>query len=193
MHCPWWVVHLNNFTCPGCLISWVCHENTVSGVPYVSSGQLMLGCYCPGGCQPPRIPGRHGWQLGTCSQFGGRCHLCVWDCSIPLPSCSGFHTPAFLPLRVEGPICSYLLSFHIFSILCSLNTPGCGLEPFQGKFFFFVSLEIPQFRLLSHVCSLRLSSGHSGLIFGASDAAGNSLPCSCLLVADMNIWATGAG
>ena len=77
VHCPRWAVQLNHFTGPGCLISWLCHEKTFSGVPCVSSGQLILGCYSPGGCQPPRIPGRHGWQLGTCSQFGGRCHLWI--------------------------------------------------------------------------------------------------------------------
>ena len=39
------------------------------------------------------------------------------------------------------------------------------LEPSEGKFSsFFPSLAIPQFGLLSHVSSLRLSSGHSGLV-----------------------------
>ena len=33
---------------------------TVSGVSCVSSGELICGCDPPGGCQPSRIPGRHG-------------------------------------------------------------------------------------------------------------------------------------
>ena len=51
---------------PGCAIS---------GVPCVSSGELISGCNPPGGYHPSRIPGRLGWQLGACSQFGGGCHL----------------------------------------------------------------------------------------------------------------------
>ena len=47
-----------------------------------------------------------------------------------------------------------------------MNGPGCALELFTGKFslsFFFFSLWLSQFGLLSHISSLRLSSGHSGL------------------------------
>ena len=47
---------------PGC---------TVSGVPCVSSGELISGYCLPSGCHPSRIPGRLGWQLGAWSQFGG--------------------------------------------------------------------------------------------------------------------------
>ena len=55
-----------------------------------------------------------------------------------------------------------------------------------------VSLAIPQFGLLSHVSSLRLSSGHSGpvLALRTYDAAHASLPSPNSLVADMSIWAT---
>ena len=56
--------------------------------------------------------------------------------------------------------------------------------------FFFSSLTIPQFGLLSHVSSLRLSSGHSGLVLTLSNAARTSLSSTHLLVADVSIWAT---
>ena len=41
-------------------VSWVHHEGTVPGVPCISSGELISGCDTPGGCEPSRIPGRHG-------------------------------------------------------------------------------------------------------------------------------------
>ena len=42
------------------LVSWVSHKSTVSGVPCVSSGELISGCDPPGICQPSRISGRLG-------------------------------------------------------------------------------------------------------------------------------------
>ena len=45
---------------PSHSVSWVCNESAVSGVPCVSSGELISGCDPPGRCQPSRIPGRHG-------------------------------------------------------------------------------------------------------------------------------------
>ena len=58
-----------------------------------------------------------------------------------------------------------------------MSMPGCSLQPFTGNFslFFFFSLAIPQFGLPSHVSSLRLSSGHWGLILTLSNAARTSL------------------
>ena len=55
-----------------------------------------------------------------------------------------------------------------------------------------VSLAIPRFGLLSHVSSLRLSSGHSGpvLTLGTSSAACASLPSPHSLVVDPSVWAT---
>ena len=72
------------------------------------------------------------------------------------------------------------------------------LELFAGNFFLFpffffffsLSLAIPQFWLLSHVSSLRLSSGHSGPFLTLSSAAHDSLFSPCLLVADASIWVT---
>ena len=52
-------------------------------------------------------------------------------------------------------------------------------------FFFFFSAVIPQFGLLSHVSSLRLSSGHSGPVLTLSTGA-----AARLLVVDASIWAT---
>ena len=43
---------------PSPSVSWVRHKNAISGVPCVSSGELISDCDPPGGCQPSRIPGR---------------------------------------------------------------------------------------------------------------------------------------
>ena len=49
-----------HFPGPRHSFSWVCCESTVSGVPYVSSGELISDCDPHGSCQPSRISGRHG-------------------------------------------------------------------------------------------------------------------------------------
>ena len=49
-----WAMHLNHLPGPGCLISQMHHESTVSVVLYVSSGELISDCDPPGGCQPSR-------------------------------------------------------------------------------------------------------------------------------------------
>ena len=68
------------------------------------------------------------------------------------------------------------------------------IRTFCRKVFysFFPSLAIPQFGLLSHISSLRLSSGRSGsaLPQRTDDAAGTSLSSPHLLVADASVWAT---
>ena len=53
-----------------------------------------------------------------------------------------------------------------------------------------LSLAIPQFRLLSHVSSLRLPSGYSGLVLTLSNAACSSPFSPYLLVLDVSIWGT---
>ena len=50
-------------------------------------------------------------------------------------------------------------------------------------------LVIPQSGLLAQVSSLRLPSGHSGLVLTLSNAAHASLPSPCLLVVDAGICA----
>ena len=49
-HSPRWVVHLNHLPGPSRSASWVHHESTVSGLPRVSSEELISGCDPPGGC-----------------------------------------------------------------------------------------------------------------------------------------------
>ena len=54
----------------------------------------------------------------------------------------------------------------------------------------FLSPTIPQFGLLSQVSSLRLPSGHSGLVLTLGNAASASLFSPSLLVAVVSVWAT---
>ena len=56
----------------------------------------------------------------------------------------------------------------------------------------FFLLVIAQFGMLFHVRSLRLSSGHSGLVCTPStnDSAGVSMPSPSVLVTDGSVWAT---
>ena len=42
--------------CPSCLVFWVYNGHAFSGVPCISSGELISGCDPSGGCQPSRIP-----------------------------------------------------------------------------------------------------------------------------------------
>ena len=56
--------------------------------------------------------------------------------------------------------------------------------------FFSLSLAILQFKLLSHVSSLRLPSGYSGLVLTLSNAACSSPFSPYLLVLDVSIWGT---
>ena len=108
-----------------------------------------------------------------------------------MPSVSG--VPACVSLVMGRALytASYL-SFCICSILCSVSRPGCLLEPFTGNFSFLVSLEIPHFGLLSHLSSLRLSSGHPGavLTLSTSFAACSSLSSPFLLVVYASVWGT---
>ena len=64
----------------------------------------------------------------------------------------------------------------------------------MGKFslFFFssLSLAIPQFGLLSHISSLRLPSGHSGLVLTLSNATHSSSFSPHLLVVDVSVSGT---
>ena len=194
VHCPRWAMSLFPCLIPAA-ISWVCNEGTVPGVVCVSSGDLISDCDPPGRCQLSRIPGRCGEQLASCSQFGGGCGLRRRDCRNPLPSGSGCHTPASLPLGREGPIgqpaCSPLLFSQPFFLWVH------ALETFTWKVFFvlfcfFVSLVIPLFGLLSHISSLRLSSGHSSLVLTlrTEDVARTSLPNPHCLVNNTSICVT---
>ena len=66
----------------------------ISDVLCVSSQELISGCNPPGRCHPSRIPGRLGWQLGACPQFGGGCRLWGWVFHFPALAAPA---PASLP------------------------------------------------------------------------------------------------
>ena len=109
---------------------------------------------------------------------------------------------AYLPLCLqwgEGPVSSplALLWYSLNLSFCERTRLLVRLESFIGTSFFFFfffspSLAIPPFGLLSHVSSLRLSSGHSSPVLSlrTNDAACTSLSSPCSLMVDMNIWAT---
>ena len=80
------------------------------------------------------------------------------------------------------------LSSGVYSILCSMTVQGCALWLFTGNISLslFPSLAIPQFGLLSHISSLRLSSGPSSLVLTLSIQP--VLPCS----APALCWQMGA-
>ena len=60
------------FPRPCCSVFWVYNWRAFSGVPCVSSGELISGCDCPGNVNRPQSQ-----ELlvsnGTCLQFGRRC------------------------------------------------------------------------------------------------------------------------
>ena len=60
----------------------------------------------------------------------------------------------------------------------------------SGQLIFSRSLVIPHFKLLSHVSSLRLPSGHSGPVLTLSNTARSSPFRPHLLVADAGAWGT---
>ena len=111
-----------------------------------------------------------------------------------MPSGSGCCLPASMPPMGERLARSWLalLWYSLNPLFCEWARFRLRLQLFPGKFslslflFFFLSLAFPQFGLLSHVSSLRFSSGHSG----PKHATRASLFSPRLLVADANIWAT---
>ena len=109
---------------------------------------------------------------------------------------SGSHQPASLPLAGDGPAhCWLALLCYSLSPLFSESASSALDEHFLKESslslsFFFLSLAIPRFGLLSHVSSLRLPSGHSGLVRTLNNAAGASLFSPCLLKANVSIGAT---
>ena len=60
----------------------------------------------------------------------------------------------------------------------------------SGRLSFSLSFAAPQFKLLTHKCSLRLPSGHSGPVLTLSNAACSSPFHPHLLVADAGVWGT---
>ena len=112
---------------------------------------------------------------------------------------SGCCWPVSLPLAGDGPFRSWLaLLWYLLSPLFCEQAQQClRLGLIMGKLSLYISflslslfLAIPQFGLLSHVSSLRVPSGHSGLVLTLSSAAHAFLFSRSLLVADASIWAT---
>ena len=98
-----------------------------------------------------------------------------------------FASLCLLPLAGDGRVhrrlallwdCSVLPLFCEWPAVCS------------GRLIFSLSLAILQFKLLSHVSSLRLLSGPSGPVLTLSNAARSSPFCPQLLVADAGVWGT---
>ena len=89
----------------------------------------------------------------------------------------------------QGPVHSQLAILWYSLNSFSVSRPDCALQLFAGKLSLslslFPSLVIPEFGLLSHISSLRLSSGHSGLVLILSIQP--ALPCSVLC----GCWRTG--
>ena len=113
---------------------------------------------------------------------------------LPL-SGSGCSPPASLPLVGHGPVRSWLalLWYSLSPLFCERAWQCPRLELFAEKFFLSLSFfsGYAQSGLLSHVSSLRLSTGHSGpiLTLSTDDAARTSMPSPRLLVADVSVWA----
>ena len=180
------------------LVFWVHRESSVSGVPRVSSVQLISDCNPPGRCQPSRIQGRLGQQSGACSQFGRGC--CLWGGDCPFLVLALAHLPPCLQKKMGQPKAGQL-SCGISSILCSVSRLAVlQVRAFHREvvslslFSLFsllsclsllsLSLAITLFALLFHISSLRLPSGHTCSVPTLNSAA------PTLLVADTSIWAT---
>ena len=108
----------------------------------------------------PRSSGNQ--VLGECTVLGGPCILITSLDVNRLPFCLRWG---------DGPVRRRLtlLWYSLNSLSWEWARLPLRLELFVGKFslsfcFFLLSLAIPQFGLLSHVSSLRLSSGHSDLV-----------------------------
>ena len=112
----------------------------------------------------------------------------LWLSPTCLPSSSGGWAsllPASSPLVFAQSFAAWqCLRLELFTEKFSLS---------RFRLFFFslsLSLAIPRFGLLSHISSLRLSSGHSDLVLTLNNAAHASLFSPCLLVTDASIWPT---
>ena len=138
------------------LISWLHSGSIISVVP---CDLWLRPSWQMSAVQDPRKT----W-LATGNLLAG---CCLWGRDFLSPSYSGCHPPALCLRQGEGPVRNRLAL-----LWCSLNSLFCErarlcLIAFHEKvlslsLFFFLSLAIPQFGLLSHLSSLRLSSGHSG-------------------------------
>ena len=115
-------------------------------------------------------------------QFGRGC--CLWGgvCPFLPPACSG---------EWAGPQRLALLwDVQSFVLGTGQQCVQLALECFSLVNFLSLSLAVPQFKLLSHVSSLQLPSGHSGPVLTLSNAACCSPFSPHLLVSDTSVWGT---
>ena len=94
----------------------------------------------------------------------------------PLPPASGR----------AGPVCSLRALLWTCSVPLFCERPAVC----SGQLIFSLYFAIPQFKLVTHKSSLRLSSGHSGPVLTLSNAARSSPFHPHLLVADAGVWGT---
>ena len=110
--------------CPSLLVFWVYNGCAFSGVPCISSGELISGCDPPGRCQLSRIPRSLGYQ---------RSLLAVWY-RIPLWGCDCLPLPlaalACLSLVEDGPVHSQLALLS--PLFCEQAWQCLRLGPFMG-------------------------------------------------------------
>ena len=111
-------------------------------------------------------------------QCGRGCGPWSRACPFPLPPASS-HRRGWAGPRPASSSLDLLRPFV-------LRTAGSVF----GRLTFSLSLAIPQFKLVTHKSSLRLSSGHSGPGLTLSNAARSSPFCPHLLVADAGVWGT---
>ena len=94
----------------------------------------------------------------------------------PLPPASGG----------AGPVCSLRALLWTCSVPLFCERPAVC----SGRLIFSLSFAVPQFKLITHKSSLRLSSGHSGPVLTLSSDARSSQSRPHLLVADAGVWGT---
>jgi len=116
---------------PSPSVSWVCHESATSGVPCVSSGELISDCDPPGRGQPSRISGRlvSNWEPASSLVEDAISGAKIAPC---LPALAVTSLPLSL-WWVEGLVCSWLafLWYSLSPFFCELAR--LYLRAFHGK------------------------------------------------------------
>ena len=116
---------------PSPLVSWVHHKSAISGVPCVSSGELISDCDPPGRGQPSRISGRlvSNWEPASSLVEDAISGAKIAPC---LPALAVTSLPLSL-WWVEGLVCSWLafLWYSLSPLFCELAR--LYLRAFHGK------------------------------------------------------------
>ena len=107
--------------------------------------------------------------------------MCVWGGGFSGAEFAPFPSPQPPTSSGDGP--ALLWSFSV-ALFCK-RPAVCS-----GQLIFSLSLAIPQFKLVTHKSSLRLSSGHSGPVLTLSSAARSSPFHPPLLVVGAGVWGT---